>query len=112
MLISNEEIKELTNRLVRKVKQCKCLSELLDIKVDYRVEDIKYFIQFMHAEENLADHVKLALGSVYKGDYTKNYNVEYFLDTWELNYFYKMLGTLTKLFKACNEYITENYIEA
>lgn len=112
MLISNEEIKELTNRLVRKVKQCKCLSDILDIKVDYKVEDIKYFIQFMHVEENLADHIKLVLGSLYKGDYNKNYNVECFLNTYELNYPYRMLGVLTKMFSKCNEYITETYIEA
>jgi len=112
MFISDEKIKELTNELMRKVKECKHLSDILEVNIEHEAGDVKYFIQFMHAEENLADHVKLALGSVYKGDYTKNYNVEYFLDTWELNYFYKMLGTLTKLFKACNEYITENYIEA
>lgn len=65
----------------------------------------------MHAEENLKDHVKLVLSSLYKGDYGKNYNVIRFLDTYELNYFYKMLGTLTKMLKTCNEYIAENYIE-
>lgn len=112
MFISNEEIKEIANELIHKVKECKHLSDILEINIEHEAGEVKYFIQFMHAEENLSDHVNLVLGSLYKGDYAKNYSVEYFLDTYELNYFYKMLGALTKMFKTCNGYITENYIEA
>lgn len=112
MLISNEEIKDLTEELMRRVKECKHLSDILEINIEYRVKDVKYFIQFMHAEENLVDNVYLVLRSLYKDDYPKIYNVHNRLHTYELKYFYKMLGRLTGMFKQCNEYITENYIGA
>lgn len=111
-MITNREIKDLTYELMRKVKECESLADILQINIEYQAGDVKYFIQFMHAEENLVDHVKLVLGGLYKGDYTKNYNVEYFLSTYELNYFYRMLDMLIKMFNACNTYIIENYMGA
>lgn len=111
MVISNNEIRELNNRLMRKVKECKCLSDILEIKVSYKVRDVKYFIKLNKDETVPAENVRLLLLGVYKGDYAKSNGVYSFLSIHELKYFYKTLGTLTEMFKACNEYITENYIE-
>lgn len=112
MFISNEEIKELANKLMRKVKECKCLSNILEINIEQEVKDVKYLVKLKKDETTPPGGVRLLLLGLYKSDYDKGNGVYAFLSIHELKYFYKMLGTLTEMFKECNEYITENYIEA
>jgi hypothetical protein len=111
VFISNEEIKELTLRLVREVKESKHLSDILEINIEHEVKDVKYLIKLKKDETTPPERVRLLLLGLYKSDYAKGNGVYSFLSIHELNYFYKTLGTLTEMFKACNEYITENYIE-
>lgn len=113
MLISNEEIKELTHTLIKEVHKCDDFKGLFNIYLTHTADDVTYFIEFIeHKSNESKDHVMLNLGSLYQGNYNKNYNVEYLARIHDLKYFYKMLPAIESMFKACNEYITENYIEA
>lgn len=111
MLTSNEEIKELIHALIKEIHNCDNFEDLFKIHLTHTTEDVTYFLEFIKYKSNKSkDHVMMNLGSLYKGDYNKNYNVEYLARIHDLKYFYKMLPAIDSMFNTCNEYITKNYV--